>query len=57
MVIGEKEARFLFNIKVMSEYDDCSREELIEQIERLKRENKANTEQTANSAQEIEHHA
>lgn len=41
MVIGEKEARFLFNIKVMSEYDDCSREELIEQIERLKRENAA----------------
>ena len=25
----------------MSEYDDCSREELIEQIERLKRENAA----------------
>ena len=38
-------------------YSPVDEQYLSQLTERLKRENKANTEQTANSAQEIEHHA
>ena len=38
-------------------YSPVDEQYLSQLTKRLKRENKANTEQTANSAQEIEHHA